>query len=341
MIRGTALSAYPELVAELGGDSGQLLRAAGIRPADVDRFDAFVTYLGVVHAVEAAAAITDTPDFGRRLGHRHGIEILGPVGVAARTSGTVSDAFRIFEQYMAAYSPAVAARLLPSAEQGRSFFEVSVLIEQPPPHSQVTEMSLGVALRVLRFLLGSAYRPMRVHLPHKPLTSRAQYVEYFGCPARFAEPAAGFALRAADLGRPLARDELAHRAVVHYLNTIIDRRDAGMGGPVRDLVRLLLPTGAATLKVIAAQFRLHPKALQRRLATEGTTFAALVDGVRQDMARRYLRETDITLTHLARELGYAEQSVLARSCRRWFGSSPVALRDELRRTPTRAQRPRA
>jgi AraC-like DNA-binding protein len=49
------------------------------------------------------------------------------------------------------------------------------------------------------------------------------------------------------------------------------------------------------------------------------------------MARRYLRDTDMTLTHLARELGYAEQSVLTRSCRRWFGSSPLAVRDGLRR----------
>ena len=32
---------------------------------------------------------------------------------------------------------------------------------------------------------------------------------------------------------------------------------------------------------------------------------------------RYLRDTHITLSHLARELGYAEQSVLTHSCRRW------------------------
>lgn len=331
VIRGTALSAYPDLVSELGGDPEPLLRAAGIRLADVGSFDAFVPYLGVIHAVESAADITDTPDFGRRLGRRHGIEILGPVGVAARTSGTVADAFKIIEQYMAAYSPAVGARILPSPERGLSFFDVSILIEQPPPHRQMTELAVGIMLRVFRFLLGSGYRPVRVHLPHEPLTRRADYVEYFGCPARFAQPAAGFTLRTADLERPLARDELAHRAVVQYLNTITDRRDEGMGGPVRDLVRQLLPTGGVTLQVIAAQFRLHPKALQRRLASEGTTFAALVDAVRQGMARRYLRDTDMTLSHLARELGYAEQSVLSRSCRRWFGSSPAALRDGLRR----------
>jgi AraC-like DNA-binding protein len=233
---------------------------------------------------------------------------------------------------MAAYSPAIATRIAPLPKPGHSFFDFRVLIARPPPHSQVIELALGVTLRVLRFLLGSEYRPLRVHLPHEPLTSRADYAEYFGCPPRFAEPAAGFTLRTADLARPLARDEWAHRAMVQYLNTIVDTRDPGMSGPVHDLVSQLLPTGALTLDVIAAQFRLHPKALQRRLASEGTTFAALVDGARQDMARRYLRDTDITLTHLTRQLGYAEQSVLTRSCRRWFGSGPVALRDGLRRS---------
>ncbi|HEY5857979.1 MAG TPA: AraC family transcriptional regulator [Aldersonia sp.] len=330
VVRGTSLTGYPGLVAELGGDPDALLRAAGVRPADVGRFDAFLTYRALIHAVESAAHVTATPDFGRRLGRRQGIEILGAVGVAARTSRTVAEAFTIFEHYLAAYSPAIAVRISPLAGDRRAFFEFAVLLERPPPHPQVIELSLGVALRVFRFLLGSTYAPLLVHLPHDPLTPRAEYRHYFSCPPRFAARTAGFTLRAADLARPLVPDELAHRTVVEYLNTVVDRRDRGVSGPVRDLVRQLLPTGAATLPVIAAQFRLHPKALQRRLAAENTTFAALVDGVRQDLARHYLRETDMTLTHLARELGYAEHSVLTRSCRRWFGTSPAALRQTWR-----------
>ena len=44
----------------------------------------------------------------------------------------------------------------------------------------------------------------------------------------------------------------------------------------------------------------------------------------------YLRDTDLSLYLVARELGYAEQSVLTRSCRRWFGRTPGALRRDLR-----------
>ena len=89
MVRGTALSNYSRLVTELGGDPLALLRAAGIRSEDVGRQDIFVSLRGAVQAIESAAAATHTPDFGRRLALRQGIEILGPVGVAARTAATV------------------------------------------------------------------------------------------------------------------------------------------------------------------------------------------------------------------------------------------------------------
>ena len=79
MIRGTSLTGFPALVTELGGDPDVLLSRAGIQRSDVGRFDAFFTYLAFINVVEAAATTTKTPAFGRLLGERQGIEILGPV----------------------------------------------------------------------------------------------------------------------------------------------------------------------------------------------------------------------------------------------------------------------
>jgi AraC-like DNA-binding protein len=335
VVRGTALSNYPSLVAELGGDPAALLRAAGIRQRDAGNYDAFIPYRAAIQAIESAARTTHAPDFGRRLAQRQGIEILGPVGVAARTAATVADALRIFSTYMAAYSPVIAIRVAQLADPERSFLTLDFLLDSPPPHAQTTELSLGVSLRVFRLLMGADYSPLSVHVPHDPLTPKADYVRYFGCTPEFAARTAGFTVRTADLGRPLHRDDVAHRAVVDYLNGITPR-DAGTVESVRTIVRQLLPTGAATLDVVAEQFSLHPKTLQRRLAEEDTTFAALVDHVRKDAADRYLRNTAISLTHLAHELGYAEQSVLTRSCKRWFGMGPAAYRNQTR-VPALAQ----
>lgn len=326
MIRGTCLTGYSALVAELGGDPDRLLAHAGINRSDVGRFDAFITYLALIHLVESAAAATQTPDFGRRLAERQGIEILGPVGVVGRTSETVAEAFANFERYLGAYSPAISVSISRATDDASSFLEFKILIPHPPAHPHTIELSLGVTLRVLRLLLGAGYAPVAVEIPHRPLTESTDYLRYFGCPPRFGSSRAGFTLKTEDLQRRLVRDEMAHRVVLDYLDSVVDRHPATISSSIRELIRQLLPTGSATVSVVAGQFRLHPKALQRRLVSEGTNFNAVVDDVRCEIAERYLRDTDMTLTHLARELGYAEQSVLSRSCQRWFGASPAALR---------------
>jgi AraC-like DNA-binding protein len=329
VVRGTSLSNYPRLVAELGGDPVALLATAGIDLGAVGRHDVFVPLPRVATAIESAAETTDTPDFGRRLAQLQGIEILGPVGVAARTAATVADALRIFENFLSAYSPAISLRATVDNDPDRTFIEYLMIDPELPPHPHGDELSLGVTLRVLRFLLGADYAALSVHIPHEPLCDVEDYRRYFGCRPVFAERAMGFTIRSADLGRALQRDKLAHDAVVRYLTAITSTEPSTIAS-VRTLVRQLLPSGTVTLDLIAEQLSLHPKALQRRLAADDTNFAAIVDDVRRERAERYLRDTRITLTHLARELGYAEQSVLTRSCGRWFGCGPAAYRKELK-----------
>lgn len=293
----------------------------------------------VPNAIPLAGLLADAPhgskqantggSIARLAGPTRGAPMaLGPVGVAARTAATVGDALAIFNTFMAAYSPVIAIRITPLAGQ-RSFIALEFLLDEPASYPQTMELALGVALGVIRLLLGADYAPLAVHLPHDPLTPEAFYLQYFGCRPYFAERVGGFTMRTADLSRPLNRDDVAHRVVVDYLSSITPLGE-GIVESVRTIVRQLLPTGAATLNVVAEQFHLHPKTLQRRLAEENTTFVILVDRVRKDVADRYLRTTGIGLTHLARELGYAEQSVLTRSCKRWFGTGPAAYRNQAR-----------
>lgn len=330
VIRGTGLLGFRELVADLHIDPDPLLHRAGIDPDDVGNHDVFVPYVNHIRAVESAAAATGATDFGRQLALRQGIDILGPLGVAVRTAATVGEAFRIAETYLAAYAPALRVGVEPLDADDRCFFEFSILIARLPSHRQSMELALGVILRVFRLLWGDDYRPLLVHLPHDPIGARRDYRDYFSCTPRFGESRAGFTLRTADLQRPVSQDQIAHQAMVDYLETVVDGRDRSLSGRVRRLVRALLPTGTVGLDLVAEQFAMHPRTVQRRLADEGTSFNELLDQVRMETAERYFRDTDMTMTHLARELGYAEQSVLTRSCRRWFGRTPGAHRAALR-----------
>ena len=61
------------------------------------------------------------------------------------------------------------------------------------------------------------------------------------------------------------------------------------------------------------------------LAREGTRFAAVRNAVLREAALRYLRGP-MPLAQVSAQLGFSEQSALTRSCKQWFGESPLAVR---------------
>lgn len=331
LIRGTSLMGFSGLVSELGGDPARLLADVGIADAAIGDYGSFIPYLPLIEVLEAAAEATDSPDFGRRLGARQGIEVLGSVGAAARSAPTVETALTTVTRYLRAYTPALETRVLPHPDPNLACFDFQRTTEDlGSPYPQGIELSLAVALQVFRLLVGRDWVPAQVHIPHQPLVDPADYLEFFGGPVEFGSRRIGFTLRSHDLGLPLSSDASTHDLLVTYLQTIAPFTPQGVVPVVSDLVRRLLPSGSAELATVAGELGMHPRTLQRRLDDEGTTFGELVQDVRRRTAENYLRHTDMSLRHLASELGYLEQSTFTRAGHRWFGMSPMAYRRSLR-----------
>lgn len=327
LVRGSSLTGFASLVTAHGGDPDALLAMAGVDPADAGCDDRFIPLRSAIAAVETAATLLGVPDFGRQLGRRQSIDILGPVSVAARTAATVAEAFDVLITHMDSHSPGISARITAHADPELRRFEYGFQLHPSPPQAQALELALGLTLQVLRLFLGTAYRPVAVHLPHPALTGDSDYLEFFGCPPHFTEPIAGFTLRASDLQRPLNHDPLAHRVALAYLTDTHGRRTPDIADTVGSIIRQLLPTGELSAEQVARQFGIHPKTLQRRLVSEGTSYAELVDGTRRDLAHRLLTGTDLPVAQVSRQLGYAEHSVFTRACKRWFEVAPTEHRN--------------
>ena len=80
------------------------------------------------------------------------------------------------------------------------------------------------------------------------------------------------------------------------------------------------------LPTLARQLGFSERTLQRDLAALGTTFAACLDEVRKEQALRYLTRSSLTLGEIAYRLGFSAPSAFTRSCLRWFGAPPSAVR---------------
>jgi AraC-like DNA-binding protein len=72
-----------------------------------------------------------------------------------------------------------------------------------------------------------------------------------------------------------------------------------------------------TLERVAATLHISDRTLQRRLHDEGTSFAALLDAARRELAEAWLKEGRLTRTEIAYLLGFSHASSLSRALRRW------------------------
>jgi AraC-like DNA-binding protein len=330
MVQASALSGYRELVAELGGQAEPLLARLRIAPAALDEPQGFVSYGSLIRLLEASAAELDCKDFGLRLSTRQDIGILGPLGVAVRNCETLGEAMQCASRYMFVHSPAISFTPQAAEESDRRLLVFQILLDKIGPATQVTELSIGLAARIIEMLTQKAHTLLGVRFSHPPCAPISSYRAHFTSPVSFSSEVSAIEIDASDL-------ELAIRDASSQLRALaedyLDLRHADPRTPLSIRARLViqrsLGTGAASCEDVSSAFAVHPRTLQRQLKREGTTFERLKDEARAELARGYIANRDLPLSHVAALLDYSEQSALTRSCRRWFGRTPRRLRTEL------------
>ncbi|VXC54947.1 Transcriptional regulator [Nocardioides sp. AX2bis] len=334
VIRSAGLRGFRDEVTTLGGDPDALARRAGLDPAALDTDDLLVPDLALAGVLELAAAELDRPDLGLRIARRQDLSLLGPLALAIENSPTVADALACSTRYLFVHAPAMRITSVPDPDGVRGVEGLRLDVTPPGivPPRQGTDLSLASLHRNVRTLVGGAYGLRTVDLPYAPAAPAAVYEEFFGARVRFGRPAAMLRLPSSLGALPLTgrdeagRDETVRRLALEFLDRQSPTQDDGVAPRVHGAVRQLLGTGTPEVAAVARLLGLHARTLQRRLAAEQTTFAAVLDAERRRAAEGYLVDTDLPLSQVAGLLGLAEQAVLTRACRRWFGLTPREVR---------------
>ncbi len=130
------------------------------------------------------------------------------------------------------------------------------------------------------------------------------------------------------LDLPVRRDEAA---LANFLDgapgkiTTLYRRDREMVIRVRDLLRTALPA-VLSLDDIGDRLHLSPRTIHRRLDEEGSSFRAIKDALRRDLALARLTKTRDPVSQVAADLGYADTSAFYRAFVEWTGTAPIHYR---------------
>lgn len=329
MMRAGSLRGFSDLVGRLGGDASALLARHGLDSDLLRDEDALLPARGVIGLLETAARRLNCPDFGLQLASAQDASTLGPLALALQSAATVGEGLEYTARYLFTHSTASTFTIIAPDEGEEDVAELryETLLPRPPPARQSWDLGLGLAHRMFRLGLGEAYRPRGVRLPHAPLAPASTYFRYFGTEVRFEQPVASLLIDRALLSRPTpGANPLLRQVAATYLDSHFAAPEQDTRARARLVLARTLGRSGAGLEQVAERLGLHPRTLQRHLRQSGATFESLRDEVRREAALRYIVTTRMPLAQVSGLLGLSEQSALTRSCRRWFGASPIALR---------------
>jgi AraC-like DNA-binding protein len=169
-----------------------------------------------------------------------------------------------------------------------------------------------------------------VSFPYPPPLHVADYELVFAPRHTFDAPRLEARFPTEWLALPVRRDEAALQAFLIDAPasiTTLYRRDRALALRVREHLRAALPDQPG-LPAIARRLFLSPRTLHRRLEDEGTSFRAIKDGLRRELATEWLTKTRRPLGSISADLGFADAAAFYRAFTAWTGSGPRDYRQQ-------------
>ena len=268
------------------------------------------------------------PVVALHLGMRRSVHDYGLYGAAARSATTLGGVLRFGERFFASSWP--GARLVVSRQGSWVVNRYELLPTAVCAPQPLLQLMSGASMAFTRELLpqvSTASIEMRYAFPSPP--DRAAYAQALGCRVVFGCTHSALCF-------PVAWLDLPHRLEPARPGAQLDAQALWHAGrtsgstTTERVLRVLQQECAAqrfpTVDQVAAQLGCSGRSLRRHLAREGTFFQRLLDDLRMDLARRYVRQTSLGSDDIAMLLGYAHASSFQRAFRVHFGQSPTSMR---------------
>lgn len=326
-IRAGTLSVYLEVASSIGLDGYWMLRHAGIPASSLENPDNRLPAAIVVRLLEQTARRAGREDFGLLMAESRSFASLGPISLLLDRLANVREVIRALSIYRRHMNDIVTIDL----EEGPEIALIRIGFMPEYAKVQITDFAVALGCTVLAGASRGNWQPGTVHLTRPTPADPARWRRFFHAPVEFDSLFNGFVcpVSALDIANPNA-DPLMARHAEQLLQLVpLPREDSPASDRVRRAIALLLPNGQARLDPVAAQLGMAPRALQRSLEAEGTTFAGLLGEVRRELAQVYLDGAQ-SVTAVSEQLGYASPSAFTRWFASEFGTSPHSWRSDRR-----------
>lgn len=330
-VRATkAIQSVVAFAASAGVPPPLLLSAAELDPTLLAGPDTDVQHAQELRLWDEAARLTRDRDFGLHLAEwvaDCSEDLFDVFAFALRSCATLGEHYRLAGRYIGLVHQGVYLRLEEEPDVARLVHGHTEEPSVPPRHP--VEGMLALALLQGRRAIGEEFAPQAVCFTHARPEKVSEQERIFRAPVYYGCPRNELVLDGALLSRPQLRAEARLLAMLdRQLSGLLSElpENHSMVASVRRCMMDELPEREPGMATIARKLRMSPRSLQRRLQSEGTSFATVLFDLRRELAQRYLRDERIAISEVGFLLGFLDVAAFQRAFKRWTGSTPAQYR---------------
>ena len=270
---------------------------------------------------DAIAELTGDQAIGLRLGSEERPENYSPIAIAALFTRSFRDALNRVARYKRLTSPQEIRLLERGKECAVEFVWLLAEVAESPIW---IDACFAWTVTIGRRGIGGNIHPVRVEL-RRPITNKQAYENFFACPVKFGARHNRLFFRVEDLDQPFITynpdllEAIAPQLESELIQYLANR---SLQEQAKGILKRLLAGQRPRLEDVALELRIGTRTLQRKLLEEGTTFHALMEEARHEMAQHYLRQPSLELNETAYLLGYEDPNSFIRAFHKWEGTSP-------------------
>lgn len=308
-----------EVLAELGVDNSLLENTTNKVDANV-----------VGHSIEYI--VRQRPDIriGLTMGFNFPVSVIGVILNVYQNCRTLKDVF----DKSPLYAPAVNTICLFSNHTDEHFFYHTMKVadefseKYPVATKHIYESQYGIILQLIYALTGKRITPISVSTLYTQNTSPDLLETLVQCPVKFGEPFV-MVFEKDFMQTPVinANAELLSIAERLVSQLLEEEQLQITSSIVRRYILQTIPGINLSLKSTACNLNMSERTLQRKLISENTSYQNVLDGVRKELAKKYLEE-NVSFVEISFLLGFESQSAFNKFFKKHFGQKPTRYRDK-------------
>ncbi|MEE2810812.1 AraC family transcriptional regulator [Tritonibacter mobilis] len=274
-----------------------------------------------------AERVCNDASIGYSLAHQCTLRDAGLVGYAISASETLGEALQTLTQLSSIFDVVPT-----SVENGQVDLRWDYGSQGKLDLRHWSEFIAALLVRSLKTLSTGTATPVAVEFTHAPQAASEPAVLAFGLRPGYRGRVNRLTFREQDLAQPLrSADAGLLRLLLEHAELLRRRPDRNSNDLSITVERLIMDgmsDGEASLAQVADLLDMSQRTLSRKLAGEGTSFFAILEGVRKSLALRYLHQNEKSLSEISFALGYSSLSSFNDAFRRWYDQSPGSYRSE-------------